>query len=569
MNTHAYKITFLLLLGYWLSLPFIANAADIKVSVDRNPIAVNESFQITFTATETPDDDPDFSKLQEDFSILEQSQSENGTWSNRKKSSKVIQWIFSVTAKKTGKLTIPAIQFGNDSSTPLAVTITPADNKLKVDSNADLFMEVSASPETPYLQAQVLYTLKLYTRVEIARARLDEPQLPDAVIEKLGEDSNYNTQINGVDYSVTERKYAIFPQKSGALTIKPLQLIAEISSGSRSTFNGFFSQPLIQNKRVESKAVTLNVKAIPANIGSKRWLPAEQVSISQQWSGDFQQMAVGEPITRTLRLQATGISVGQLPSLSASNIPADLKVYPDQPALNEQKTVDGLVAVREEKQAIIPSKAGNYTLPDIEIPWFNTKTEQLEMAIIPATEISVAAAAAQTAPTPTPITQPSAPQIAPTVNTAKPEQLPPAPENPLWMWSTLFLAIGWLATLGYFLRPRKNHLSQQQPEDLTPVKLSEAIVALKKACADNNATAAKTALLAWGKLQFDEVSLGTIASHCEARLRDEIMVLNQVLYGQNPSEWQGKKLFQTFSENNARTKTTKLEQSALKPLYRL
>jgi hypothetical protein len=41
------------------------------------------------------------------------------------------------------------------------------------------------------------------------------------------------------------------------------------------------------------------------------------------------------------------------------------------------------------------------------------------------------------------------------------------------------------------------------------------------------------------------------------------------LYGQNASEWQGKKLFQTFSENNARTKTTKLEQSALKPLYRL
>ncbi len=206
MNTHAYKITFLLLLGYWLSLPFTANAADIKVSVDRNPIAVNESFQITFTATETPDDDPDFSKLREDFSILEQSQSENGTWSNSKKSSKVIQWIFSVTAKKTGKLTIPAIQFGNDSSTPLAVTITPADNKLKADSNADLFMEVSASPENPYLQAKVLYSLKLYTRVEIARARLDEPQLPDAVIEKLGEDSNYNTQINGVDYSVTERK---------------------------------------------------------------------------------------------------------------------------------------------------------------------------------------------------------------------------------------------------------------------------------------------------------------------------------------------------------------------------
>ena len=42
-------------------LPFTyANATTISVTSDRNPVSANESFQLTFTATETPDGDPDF-----------------------------------------------------------------------------------------------------------------------------------------------------------------------------------------------------------------------------------------------------------------------------------------------------------------------------------------------------------------------------------------------------------------------------------------------------------------------------------------------------------------------------
>ena len=48
-------------------------AADIRVSVDRNPVSVDESFQITFTASQSPDDDPDFSPLEQDFNIINQS----------------------------------------------------------------------------------------------------------------------------------------------------------------------------------------------------------------------------------------------------------------------------------------------------------------------------------------------------------------------------------------------------------------------------------------------------------------------------------------------------------------
>ncbi|MGZ8194284.1 MAG: BatD family protein [Methylosarcina sp.] len=92
---------------------------------------------------------------------------------------------------------------------------------------------------------------------------------------------------------------------------------------------------------------------------------------------------------------------------------------------------------------------------------------------------------------------------------------------------------------------------------------------MKKACGDNNASAAKNALIAWGKLEYKATSLGVIASCCNARLRDEILELNRVLYSKEAGQWQGKKLFQAFSEHKARRQLSPSEDRSLEPLYRL
>jgi len=242
------KLFFLLLLSF---APAVVFAAQISVSFDRNPVSQDESFQIIFTANDTPDNDPDFGPLERDFEILGQSQSSNSSWINGK-SSKTIQWTVNVMAKHPGSLIVPAVKFGDDVSQPASVLVTQATANKALDTDDDLFLEVDATPQSPYVQSQVLYTVRLYRRVEIAQASLSEPELGDAVIEKLGDDSNYNTQINGVNYLVTERKYAVFPQKSGALTIKPLMLTAEVVANTRPNFNGFFNSQMTKTKKILS-----------------------------------------------------------------------------------------------------------------------------------------------------------------------------------------------------------------------------------------------------------------------------------------------------------------------------
>ncbi|MDD5632335.1 MAG: BatD family protein [Methylococcales bacterium] len=559
MGFFAILVIFLLLLLLASQSTF---AAEINVSVDRNPVSIDESFQIMFTATESPDDDPDFSPLEQDFSILNQSNSSSSSWINGK-STKTIQWTVNVVAKKTGRLVIPSVKFGNDISQSSAILVTNVTPNKAVKTNDDLFIEVEATPLNPYIQSQVFYTLRLYTKVNISQARLNEPELADAVIERLGEDSNYNTQVNGVNYSVTERKYVIFPQKSGRLIIKPLVLTAEVLTDGNPNFNSFFNSQMTKTKRVESKAITLDVKPAPASFNGKHWLSAEELVLKQEWSGDVQQMKVGEPLTRTLTLLAKGTTVGQLPELNTTNTNDRLKAYPDQPVLQEQKKADGLQAFKEEKIALIPSKAGSYTLPAIEIPWFNTKSQKMEVARIPETTITaLAAAGTQSAP------------VAPVVTPATPEKIETGPviKGPqqinIWLWVSVFLATGWLLTLIYFLTNRtvtKPIIENNGPE----INLKECIKNLKIACNNDNALASKDALLEWGRQKFNVSNLGAIAMFCDARLRDEILHLNHVLYGKEAGQWQGKKLFQAFTENKAREKIAMTEDKSLEPLYRL
>jgi hypothetical protein len=559
INARLVVILFLILQGLTLSDAF---AAQIKVSVDRNPVGLDESFQIIFTAAETPDDDPDFSPLEQDFNIIGQSTSSSATWLNGK-ASKSVQWTLNVMAKQAGSLIIPPIKFGKDVSQTLVVMVTQGTAAKNLNAEDNIILEVEAEPKNPFVQSQIIYTVRIYSRVEIVRASLNEPQLADAVIEKLGDDSNYMTQIKGVDYSVTERKYALFPQKSGSMTIQPLILTAEVLTNSRPSFNGFFSSQLTKTQKVVSKAIDLEVQPVPASFTGSNWLSAEQVELTEEWSGDTQQMKVGEPLTRTLTLRAKGATVGQLPELNTAQEDDRIKIYPDQPVLQEQKKPEGLFALREEKIALIPAKAGSYTLPAIEIPWFNTAKQAMETVRIPATTIITVAAGL-------PETGDQAQAITP----VKPLKNSPATfieqieKSSLWLWVSVFLAAGWLATLVFFLRkpPVGKPLETKKETD---GEAAVFIKNLKKACGDNDASAAKNALIAWGKLEYKATSLGAIASCCNARLRDEILELNRVLYSKEARQWQGKKLFQAFSEHKARRQLAPSEDRSLEPLYRL
>ena len=398
---------------------------------------------------------------------------------------------------------------------------------------------------------------------------MSEPELDDAVIEKIGEDRNYNTQHGGENFVVTERQYAIFPQQSGSVTIAPIELTAEIVVNRRSRFNGFFNRQSTRTKRVVSRPITLDVKPVPPEFTGQHWLPAEELHLKEEWSGDNQQMKPGEPLTRTLIILAKGTTVGQLPELNTISQPIlsqsgdDLKSYPDQPMLKEQQKPDGIIALREEKIALIPSAKGSYVLPEIKIPWWNTNTRKMEIASIPARTITAVASSMGEKKTENAlVTDLEIEKTAP----AQKNEPQPLQQN-IWFWIAIISLSGWLTTIIYFLR-RRSLGKADKPDNKAEIRLDSSIKALKLACRDNNAAAAKDALIQWGREQWHLSSLNNIAQQCDDELKTEILALNRSLYGTNSNGWDGKRLLKAFKDFKIDRNTDKTVAASLQPLYR-
>lgn len=571
-----FKLWLVITLGL-LSGP-VFSAAQIKVSPDRSSVVAGESFNLEFSSSDDVDDDPDFSPLQKDFEVEGQQQNSqisviNGKMTRQK------NWTVALSAKRAGTLTVPAIKFGDDQSEPLTLNVQEASHAQSQPREVNEFgvsLQVDAEPKETYVQAQVLYTVRIWIPEGLPwrGGNLKEPQVDNALVERLSgdEDRAFLATRGGRDYRVIERKYAIFPHFSGLLRLEPLRLDGMIEMGGRS----FFSQG---SKRfsVRSEGIDLKVRSIPEEFTGKHWLPLTDLNLEESWSQDPPKVKAGDAITRTLTLKAHGANVGMLPELAAGQqLDPSIKQYPDQPALNEEKVpAAGMIATRQEKVALIPSKAGDFKLPAVEIPWWNTKTNKLEIAKIPERILHVEASAEanQSAAPVTPQPKQTAPS--PAANQATQTSVP-AQALPFWLdiwfWLALMFALAWLATVLAWILSRKTSGSATS----TPTKPAatkqdnQAHKILRLACAQHDAIAARQALLDWAKTRWPEQQPGTLAEAGRlggTALSLEISKLNQSLYSPHETAWQGDGLWAAV-QAQAWDKHSKEESAQLEPLYR-
>ncbi len=537
------KTYFLFLL---LLIPQLSSAV-IEVSSDRNPVHENESFQLFFESDETPDGDPDFSPIQQFFAVLNTSQSNsisiiNGDYKRS------IKWTLQVMPKQAGDFVIPAIHFGEDSTEPFPVTVKPA-TQSSTDPGNDLIFEVSADRESVSVQGQVIISMRLMVNNNISAYQFGDLEVEslDVVIEPMGEVQRYQTRLGDQPYLVLEKKLALFPQQSGQLKINPVQGEVRLVPESNSIFDPFQARGEI--KSVNSPELILEVSGIDSAFSGQHWLPSTSVRLSDVWQEDLDKLVAGEPVTRTLMLVAEGLTAAQLPALDQDDVDG-IKQYPDQPVLDDQRTSRGIVGARQQKVALIPTAGGTYTLPEIVIPWWNVKTQKEEFARVPARTIQVAADPSAK-PEPVPESIPESISSEQEVTTAP--ALEPTVEifhqrNHFWVWVSLFLACGWLASgiLWWFSR-RRSVSTVAKRNDQTP-SLHSVNKILKAACINNDAKATRNALLSWANAMvlsdsFD--NLNSVGHYFGDPLKAEINSLNQSLYGIEQTDWSGEVLWQT------------------------
>lgn len=537
---------------FFLLLLFSANGhtAEVNAQVDRNPIAINESVEFTLTARGAVDDQPDFSPLRRDFDIIGNRSSTQVSIQNGHME-RVTTWTLSLIPRRKGQLTVPAIVIGADASDAFELEVV--DSPPPGSADQDLFIEVTVDTDHPYVQQQVLYTVRLYHAVNLSGGNLSQPEFinGEALLERLGDDTSYRTKRNGRQFQVIERRYALFPQHSGTLRIDPLVFDGQIRQRRRTIWDPFDGNTRTQ--RVLSPALELDIRPIPDAFTGEQWLPAHSLELAQAWSTNPPTFHAGEPTTQTLAIIAEGLTAAQLPAVRHKQLD-NIKQYPDQPELRDKQTPNGIVGLRQQKIALIPQQEGELTLPEVRLPWWNLAEDKMEIATLKAQTYKVAPAkTSASAPVPTPPPVPAGQQGNPMNGPvagpgARPYGYPPAamppyansgnrgnPGNPgagyppgprtnaapsqnpaqgqatqgndrprilfsdkipphWWPWISLALLLLWLGTLMVLVWPKKHtQRATRQPKRNTSGGTSR----IRKACDANDPEATKDALLSW------------------------------------------------------------------------
>jgi len=523
--------------------------AAVMVHVDRFNISEGETVNLTIEVTGDDSGDPQTSALQKDFEILSNNKSSSYSFINGSGSSKSVYQLM-LRPRHTGALTIPALKVGSALTSPIMIQVSKVQARTSPagQPTGDVWISMDIEPGKVRVQQQAIITIRVYQAVGLNQAQLTEPKPKNAIIERLGDDASYQKRENNRSWQVTERHYALFPQHSGHIDIDPVQLDGSALVGGASYFQS--ARPI----RVRSNALHLDVSGIPDGWPGDSWLPAKQVRIEETWPDANTTFKVGEPITRTLSLNADGLSASQLPELP-HDLPDNLKAYADKPVLKDAKNANGVHGLRQEKSAIMPMQPGTYILPEIDVAWWNTANEKIEHATLPARTFKVVAAASSslTAPIAPASTQASKPDALSEHSREPSVSAPVSSENTVaswWQWLALFFAVGWLFTLVYICYERRCRC-HHEGEYKHSVSLKQAAKAVEIACKADDAKACEQALLHLASLQYPDLSchsLSALTTICSPALQTEVLTLEQALYAPGASPWQGDALLLAFKQ---------------------
>lgn len=487
---HAWAAAIALAIAVAAALSPAWAGAQARVGQDRVVLGDPVTLELRLDG-DTANARPDLSPLEADFDILGTSQSSQTSIVNGAVSSSR-SWIVRLAPRKTGKLTIPAIEVGGERTRPLTVEVLDPASVPRGDlASVGIQLDVVV-PEGPhYVQQEIPVTVRIMDALGLRQGRLTPLQLEGAAVRQAGEDRVTQQTWQGRPVRVLERTYLVTPERDGTLTIPPLTLRGSVPdpNARRSgpfgrdpfadmrqrfgfpdlgNFGGFggsiFDDFMAPMREVTARSLPVALEVAPRPAGVDGWfLPARDVQLRASWETDPPRFAVGEATTRTVQILAVGAAQNQVPELEFADVPG-ARIYVDRSDVRETPTPDGSATIRQYRISVVPTQAGKVTLPEVTLEWFDVESGERKTARLAAETIDVApgtgasagataGAGAATAPAPTAATPAAAEGDGPGAQDAPrgwTDRLRAAlAALPAWaLWSALALA---LALLGLWL----------------------------------------------------------------------------------------------------------------------
>ena len=363
-----------------------SKAQEITLTLDRSELARGETLTLTIRVYDQRQGmQLDLTPLTENFDVLgtrtsSQVRSINGNtdiWTD---------YIITLFPLTEGSLRIPSLTIAGQLTDELEVTVTNQGARSNQETD-ELFLEIEVNKDSLYVQEQLLFSIRLfYTINGIRNPVFTEIDIPDTVTQLIGSPNQYEKIIDGQRYGVYEKRYVIFPQKSGSLDIPDILFRGEVTDGSSS-----FVFRNLNTRRITAfiEGRTIDVVERPASAEIlPTWLPVTDLVMEESFSRPLSDLKVGDTFVRTIKMTANGVDGAVLPPFSPSNIQG-FNTYLD-PAKIERRFVNGsIVGERIESSTLVVLEDGNLSIPAIKIDWWNVDSDRLDSTIVQETMLRI------------------------------------------------------------------------------------------------------------------------------------------------------------------------------------
>lgn len=553
------------------------SAASVIAKVDKSAVAFDEPVELELEVTGDPGARPDLSVLTTDFDIIDRRTSHSVSVLNGVRSESH-RLVLRLLPRRAGKLTVPAIPFGDTTTEPLKLTVAAGPTATSDEFVTDpapavgsegtpavaVALEASLEPDRVYTRQQLVLTVKVFMDGPVQRPQLHDPQIRDADILPLGEDHS-ETRRDGQSNRVYERRYAIFPRVPGRMEIDPLLFEgwAPVAGGVRPG-TGF--APPEHQLHARSPALAAEVLSPAAGIDPERWLPARRLSLRESGPETYH-VSRGQPIERRISLRAEGIMASRLPQL-AVDVPHELTVRYGQPSLWDERRPEGVIGTRQQVITLTVDEPGRFRLPPLTLDWWNTHAAKWETAMLPARELVVTAGPQTDSVDPQRVTgvdsEPGRQGPSPaasgdiedkTTDTHESRGDESSASDDFWTWIAVALGLAWIATMAAWWRSRRRATAVSPaavPAEPMPAReeadpLQSEIDAVRTAYESGDAGAAREALLTWARQALPgqpPSNLARLAQRCMEPLRGQVLLLEEAFFSPGPVAWDEKPVWE-------------------------
>lgn len=439
-----------------------------------------------------------------------------------------MQWRLYLLPRRNGRLVVPSIRFGDQSTAPLALEVKPVPDDVR--SSQEVFVELDSEPRSPYVGQQTRLSLRLYHNTPLRIDGLAEPRLTEAASYRDGNERVYFEERDGTEFRVLERRMLIFPRQAGELEVPPAVLRGQLRQpGIAAADTGSTSRKISRS----SGPLRLRVRAPPADYSGRYWLPARDLAISQRLQQHVTGLRIGDSIDWMLTLEARGLPAASLPANLLEFEAQNYSVYADQARRSDRLEDGELFGRLEQRFAIIVTAAGALELPAINLAWWDVAADRERQAHLEGTHLGFA--------------HDSAPGSERQSTTGNERLFIPVSDGGRRWIQQLAGLIG-VAVLLFALHVLWRRFEQTIELGLRRWRIRGL---LKQACRDNQARRARALLIEWGRARWPDQAVNglyAVRDRCQSvRLTDELSRLDAALFSPAARRWHGGGLWAAFA----------------------